>query len=354
MKGVKWFTKYQKLFITLALLFVPCFFLLKSTNASATSITSLTATQVQYTKNFDNTMQYYNWSNVPVPITVLSVPNPTGVWDYSMQFSFPNPSSDTGSGFTHTIYFTLDSPGPYANENLNNYLAYANLEFSGLDTFLPYCSQTFNIQSLTSNSVRFMIQASCPNKTYQDDQSYDNVLATITYHPQSIFWCANDSDRICPANFAVTLRDVDYYFEINENTSTDDLLQQQINQNATIINQNQQQIDQDMQDRTDLQNTSGNAQSDASSAASSIDNAKTSLLTVIGNFVNIVINPPASNCVIDGDMGNMDLGDIDLCQLSLPPAFAVIGSLLIIGFIIPFAYSLIMTVLSMLKGATDN
>lgn len=114
-----------------------------------------------------------------------------------------------------------------------------------------------------------------------------------------------------------------------------------------------EQNDKDDQDRADIQSQQSDSEDGAEDSAEAITNASDSLLAVIGNFVNIVINPPRRDCTISGDMGHMDLGQIDLCQLTPPPAISVIATLLIIGFVIPFAYGIISTVLNLLKGATQ-
>lgn len=145
------------------------------------------------------------------------------------------------------------------------------------------------------------------------------------------------------------------YFEQNplsvswSNNINDALLQTQINQNTTIINQNQQIIDQDNQDRQDLQNTSDSASDTATNLGNQVTARSTNLITLIGNFINVVLNPPASDCVIDGDMGHMDLGDIDLCELSPPPAISVIGGLLILGMLIPLVLAVIWRFIRLLR-----
>lgn len=115
----------------------------------------------------------------------------------------------------------------------------------------------------------------------------------------------------------------------------------------------QEQIDRDNQDRSDMESQQSDSESSADDTAEAITSASDSLLAVIGNFVNIIINPPQRDCTINGDMGHMDLGAIDLCQLSPPPAISTIATLLVIGFVIPFAYGIISTILNLLKGATQ-
>lgn len=129
----------------------------------------------------------------------------------------------------------------------------------------------------------------------------------------------------------------------------DSLLQTQINQNNTVINQNQEIIDRDSEDRDELQNTSDSAESTASSLGTDVSNRSASFITIIGNFINVVLHPPQSDCKIDGNMGHMDLGQIDLCELSPPPAISVIGSFILIGILIPLIMAVLYRFIGLLR-----
>lgn len=242
MKGLKKCLKLLglSLFAALSWVFISCSF---TYNANAVTIDSLLATQASYTKNFDPTVLYYNRDSVGVPITSLLVQNPTGVWDFSQNFVFTNPYTDkTGKGFTQSVRFTLTSYGPYANENLTNLMANSKLGFENINVDSAYCSQSWQIISLSDSYVRIQLQSSCPNGTWATNQNFQNVLVSINFSPDSMFWCANDNadpNRQCPSAFSIQLSDIEYYFALDQ-SNTDSLLQQQVNQNQTIIdNQNE-------------------------------------------------------------------------------------------------------------------
>ena len=118
---------WLKLFGIVALLFVPLF--LSSADTSAVSVSSVLSAQSSYTENFDSTVKYYTTSG-NVPLTVLSRSSITGLWDYALNFVFSNPvSNHTGTGFTHTITYTLTSNGNYINNNLTSQLVNSSLRF---------------------------------------------------------------------------------------------------------------------------------------------------------------------------------------------------------------------------------
>lgn len=167
---------------------------------------------------------------------------------------------------------------------------------------------------------------------YSDDPDYAQVQAILGY-VSSIYSNSNNVD--------------DALSEISQKISDINL------DNDRVADAVEEQNQKDNEDRENIEEQSSDAQDSADTASQQITSVSQSLLIVIGNFVNIIINPPARNCVIDADMGHMDLGNIDLCQLTPPEPIQIIATLLIIGFIIPFAYSLIQTFINLLRGATQ-
>lgn len=146
------------------------------------------------------------------------------------------------------------------------------------------------------------------------------------------------------------------YFITDPTTGSGTDISPLVNQNQVIINQNQTIIEQDAQDREDLQDGVDDAELQADNAGQQFETGIAPLTTIIGNFVNIILNPPARDCTINGNVGigGFDMGTIDLCELSPPPAVQIIATLLLIGFIIPFAYSLILTLLNILQNFVEG
>lgn len=130
-----------------------------------------------------------------------------------------------------------------------------------------------------------------------------------------------------------------------------------INQNNTIINQNNEtnqylsdQAQKDQQDRDDLEDASDDASSGANSAQSQAQTAGTTLLKAFSDFVGAITNASASDCIIDADMGNLDLGEIDLCQLSLPQPFQILASLTVIGFCVPLSIATAKKLIALIRS----
>lgn len=72
-------------------------------------------------------------------------------------------------------------------------------------------------------------------------------------------------------------------------------------------------------------------------SSSDAETATSSLISVIGSFVGAVTTATPTNCRINGDMGNLDVGTIDLCANPVPTFVQIISSLILIAICIPFA-----------------
>lgn len=115
-----------------------------------------------------------------------------------------------------------------------------------------------------------------------------------------------------------------------------------------LVEKQEQQQQQEQQDRDDLTEQASDISSDGESAGSQVTNASGNLMNIITTFIGIIANPNRSDCTINADMGHMNLGNIDLCQLSVPPAISTIATVLMIGVIIPVVISIINTLAELL------
>lgn len=111
--------------------------------------------------------------------------------------------------------------------------------------------------------------------------------------------------------------------------------------------QQQQYHDETQQTFDDAQDT---ADTDSDSSSQQATSSGTTLLAGFTSFVSALTGASASNCVINADLGNMDLGSIDLCQLSPPPAFQAISSIMVIGFTVPLSIALAKKMISLFRS----
>lgn len=106
----------------------------------------------------------------------------------------------------------------------------------------------------------------------------------------------------------------------------------------------------DNEDRDNLQTQSSQTDSDAESSASDAESTGTTLLGAFTSFVNALTNASPSNCNLDMDLGNLDLGVVNLCQLSLPQPLPTIASIMLILFCVPLSISTARKVISLFRS----
>lgn len=131
-----------------------------------------------------------------------------------------------------------------------------------------------------------------------------------------------------------------------------DLLQQQIGQNQTIINQNQAVIDQNNEAYDNISNQSAN---DISGAT---NNQTTSLINVITGFIGAFSGINATNCNLTLEFPNYAGGSrvVNICSgKEKAPRIVEIGSsLLLICVFVPLAYVLIRMIYNEIRSWTNG
>lgn len=86
-----------------------------------------------------------------------------------------------------------------------------------------------------------------------------------------------------------------------------------------------------------------------SSDSTAAQNTATSLLQVIVQAIGVFSSAQPTNCNIDGSLiPHLPLGTLNLCQNSPPAAITALGSILLIGFVVPLAYHLVKRMLALI------
>lgn len=88
---------------------------------------------------------------------------------------------------------------------------------------------------------------------------------------------------------------------------------------ADTINQQQQEAGEQAQQ--DGQQGSNQAQSDA-------DTNTATMFQTVGNILGAITDTPAGDCSLNGNMGNLDLGNLNLCQAEIEPIRPIIRAVL--------------------------
>lgn len=92
------------------------------------------------------------------------------------------------------------------------------------------------------------------------------------------------------------------------------------------------------------------ANTDADSSSQQAEQSGSTLLEAVTQFIGALTGSSASNCVINANIGEFEMGNVDLCQLSPPPAFQVISSLMVIGFAVPLSIALAKKMISLFRS----
>lgn len=75
----------------------------------------------------------------------------------------------------------------------------------------------------------------------------------------------------------------------------------------------------------------------------------TSLLSVVGQFIGVLTSAQPTNCYLNGNIiPHLPLGQLNLCQNDPPASIVVLGSLLLIAFVVPLAYHTVKRMLALI------
>lgn len=111
-------------------------------------------------------------------------------------------------------------------------------------------------------------------------------------------------------------------------------------ENATAVNDQQQQAGEQAQ--TDGQNASNQAQQQT-------DQQTATAFQTIGNILGAITDTPAGDCSITGDMGNINMGNLNLCQAEIEPIRPIIRAVLYLVMALA-TYKIMMWVLGSIAG----
>lgn len=108
--------------------------------------------------------------------------------------------------------------------------------------------------------------------------------------------------------------------------------------------------DDEQQQKDDLEQQSSDTQDGSADSQQQATTTGTTLLSAFTAFVGALTNASPSNCNIDMDLGNLDLGVVNLCQLSLPAGFQALASIFLILFCVPLSIATARKVISLFRS----
>lgn len=106
----------------------------------------------------------------------------------------------------------------------------------------------------------------------------------------------------------------------------------------------------DTEDRDNLESQSSDTDSAADSSSEDAESTGTTLLGAFSAFVTALTSASPSNCVLDMDLGNLDLGNVDFCTLSPPQPIPTIASIFLILFCVPLSIATAKKVINLFRS----
>ena len=115
---------------------------------------------------------------------------------------------------------------------------------------------------------------------------------------------------------------------------------------AALDEQNQK----DDEDRSNLESQSESTDSDSADSAEDATEAGTTLLGAFSAFVSALTSATPSDCELDMDLGNLDMGNVDLCELDPPSGFSALASVFLILFCVPLSIATARKVINLFRS----
>ena len=101
---------------------------------------------------------------------------------------------------------------------------------------------------------------------------------------------------------------------------------------------NESKINKEVEEKT--QSAVDDSEAAGGSSSTDAQTGTTGLLNAITGAVSVISSAQPTNCKINGNMGNLDIGQLDLCANPAPAFVQTIGSLILILMCVPLAISL--------------
>lgn len=120
-----------------------------------------------------------------------------------------------------------------------------------------------------------------------------------------------------------------------------------------IVEQTEAEQERYEEQQTNVTNAQTDADTNSQESSSNAESVGSSLLDILRSFVGVLTSANDNvnnNCTFSGNMGNLNLGNLNFCALSPPREFQFISSLVVIGFSVPLTIAMINKILSLFRG----
>lgn len=274
-----------------------------------------------------------------------------------------NVLSSTGFNSDYIVGITVNAYELRDREPINAYLNESGtLQLYSYDSFqteLQFIGTETQTISETSVLITYYFKFATSGNIYANISNFRfyprvginaNEYATVSTNIQVV--------ALSNYNITVNTNNQDVINAIVELKNSNSSWLSQINQNiqevrgaiVNLQNQQSQQNQQDQQDRENIENQQNDVSSSSDNSSNDARTTGTTLLGAFSGFVNALTNARPSNCKINMDLGNLDMGIVDLCQLSPPQPIPTIASIMLILFCVPLSIATARKVISLFRS----
>lgn len=279
---------------------------------------------------------------------IFYVNNATDVNVTGLYFNF-----NTSSGFEPNYLMSLNVRYEGNNSNNSGYMLVDGLLSEKMDTITTSCVDVSNNNFFNPSGGIYAPGNNTVTCTYLF-LSHGNYSYFSSRLDSRIVRFVNPDPSSQPAKIVVTPGFIRHFSTDGLTPSDRQWLESVIPQGTTI-----QQVEEGVEnalhtqseaERDELSDAQDDAEDTADAQGSQAQSRGTTILQAFISFVNALRNVTPSNCNIDMDLGNLDLGVVNLCSLSPPAEFQAISSILLIGFCVPLSISTARKIIALFRS----
>lgn len=245
-----------------------------------------------------------------------------------------------------------------ANELINFDISYRlSQESSMSDTYLMFDYQGLQFGNPADGVI--LLNENCQDENTQQHSmrtltcSYlalttDRLTSIRSFAGSTILYALNSSQntQLQVRISGFTTRRISY----NGLSSNDRAWLESVLPDSTTVGEVEQAIDNARESEKDeYENQADENEQTANDNSSAAQGTATSLLSVVGQFIGVLTSAQPTNCNLNGNLvPHLPLGQLNLCQNSPPAAITILGSLLLIAFVVPLAYHTVKRMLALI------
>lgn len=106
----------------------------------------------------------------------------------------------------------------------------------------------------------------------------------------------------------------------------------------------------DDEDRSNIESQQESSSYDSGESASEATETGTTLLGAFSAFVSALTSATPSDCTLDMDLGNLDMGEVDFCELDPPAGFSALASVFLILFCVPLSIATARKIINLFRS----